>query len=332
MKLTAPLINKIVVPLVVFVLFLVGIFVAVAGFYWATGPMDTSTTETSRFVITRGESTTRIGQELTDAGYIRHPLVFRLAVRQLGLGDKIQAGSFLLSPSQDIWSIAKTLTEGTEDVWVTIPEGYRVEEVAQAFANVDLSEFDSDEFIALAQDKEGYLFPDTYLVPKLITAPDVFDLLTRTFDQKVTKGLADEIAASKYPFDQAMVMASLIQRESGKDPEEMRHVAGVLWNRVAAGQGLGVDATLQYIAGYDQNTERWWAAPDISIKNSNSPYNTYKFAGLPPAPIANPGIDAIKAALNPLATSDYFYLHAGGMIYYARDLAGHTRNIEQYLR
>ena len=315
---------------------ILGIFVLLAaGLYsvrWLTTPVAPATASSQRFVVTKGDSITSVGEKLYNAGLIKHPLLFRFAVWQQRLDTKIQAGSFLLAPDQSVWEIAQALTQGTEDVWVVIPEGLRVEEIARTFEQADLEAFDATEFISLAKTKEGYLFPDTYLVPKLITAPEVFALLTKTFDTKVTQGLADEIAASKYSLEQAVIMASLIQREAGKDPEEMRHVAGVLWNRIEAGQGLGVDATLQYIDGQDPGTGRWWTPPDIAVKSSTSPYNTYAFAGLPPGPIDNPGVAAIRAALNPIQTSDFYYLHADGQIYYARDLAGHTANIDRYLR
>ncbi len=317
------------VPIICAIVSLLGLY---ALFQWCMSPFDAQNTEETRFVITKGESITAIGEKLTTAKLIRHPLAFRFAVQQRQLGQKIQAGSFLLSPAQNLWQIAETLTQGTEDVWVTIPEGYRIEEIAQTFSSAGLEEFIVDDFIALAKGQEGYLFPDTYLVPKLITASEVIGLLNRTFDQKVRQGLAEEIANSQYSLEEAMIMASLVQREAGKDEDEMKQVAGVLWNRIAINQGLGVDATLQYIDGFDEKTGKWWSAPDISTKESTSPYNTYKFAGLPPAPIANPGVAAIRSALDPLVTDNYYYLHAEGKIYYARDLAGHSSNIDRYLR
>lgn len=312
-----------------FALFLIGLYF----FYqWLTLPINPQNTIAKRFVINRGESITSIGEKLTQEQLIRHPLLFRLAVQQQGLGQSIQAGSYLLSPAQNLWQVVDALTEGTEDIWVTIPEGLRSEEIAQLFLDSGLDEFDQAEFMNLAKPQEGFLFPDTYLVPKMITATEVFNLLSRTFDQKVRQGLAQEIGTSEYSLEEAVIMASLIQREAGNDEEEMKHVAGVLWNRIESNQGLGVDATLQYISGYDEASGKWWSTPDINIKDSNSPYNTYKFAGLPPTPIANPGVAAIRSALNPMSTEDYYYLHADGKIYYARDLAGHLSNIDRYLR
>ena len=295
-------------------------------------PVDPSSQSEVRFVINRGQSVTSIGEKLTEAGLVKHPLAFRGIVYYSQLGTRIQAGSFILSPSQSVREIAQALTQGTEDVWVTIPEGYRVEEVAETFAKAGLEDFDVQEFITLAKTSEGYLFPDTYLVPRLITAQEVFALLQRTFDKKVREGSADAIAQSEIDLEDAVIMASLIQREAGKDTSEMRHISGVLWNRIRVGEGLGVDATLQYISGYDAKTGRWWEPPSVAVKESTSPYNTYKYAGLPPAPIANPGVAAILAALDPLETDDFYYIHAGGKIYFAKDLAGHNANINAYLR
>ncbi len=323
--------KRLLVILVVLVVAVaVGIFLTLT---WATSPVASQPTGSDRFVVTKGQSITSIGEKLTSAGLIRHPILFRLAVTQQKLGQKIQAGSFLLDPSQNVWQIAQTLTEGTEDVWVTIPEGYRVEEIAETFAKAGLEAFDAEAFILQTKNQEGYLFPDTYLVPKLISTEEIIDLLNRTFEKKVRQDLSEEIASSQYSLEEAMIMASLVQREAGRDEQEMRHIAGVLWNRIAIDQGLGVDATLQYIAGFNQNTGKWWSTPDVSVKTSTSLYNTYKYVGLPPTPIANPGVAAIRSALNPQETDDYYYLHASdGTIHYAKNLAGHSSNIDRYLR
>ncbi len=169
-------------------------------------------------------------------------------------------------------------------------------------------------------------------MPKEITAEKVYDLLTNTFHQKVEVGLEDELATDGRDLDEILVLASLVQRE-GRSATDMRTIAGVLQNRLDIGMKLDIDATLSYLRGYDAQAESWWSAPDISLKTNTSEYNTYLYATLPPAPIANPGLDAIKAVLEPISNDYLFYLHApDGTAYYATTLTEHTNNVNRYLR
>lgn len=295
-------------------------------------PVDPAATSLERFIVPKGAAVQTIANQLHQQGFIKNPWVFRLIVKSKGLENKLQAGSFELSKNMAAQQIAALLTEGTQDVWVTILEGWRKEEIAESLANQGLDQFDADEFLSLAVASEGRLFPDTYLVPREITAAGMYQLLTSTFNRKVEQGLAEEIAASKYDLDKAIIMASLVEREAN-DYEQMRHVAGILWNRINIGMALQVDATLQYAKGYDRAEQTWWPFPTAADKSRQSPFNTYLNPGLPPRPIANPGLNAIKAALDPLEVDDLFYLHASdGSMYYAETLEGHNANVSRYLR
>ena len=229
-------------------------------------------------------------------------------------------------------TIADTLTQGSEDIWVTLLEGWREEEVAAYLAEQDLQEFDEEAFIELAGDSEGMIFPDTYLVPKESTTEQLYDLFISTFTRKVMVGLEDELAADGRDIKEIITFASVVERE-GRTFEDMRHVAGILQNRTDIGMPLQADATLQYIAGKDSKTGKWWAQPDIAVKDSTSPYNTYKYPGFPPGPICNPGLQAIKAVLDPIETDDLFYIHApSGDAHYSETLEEHNANINRYLR
>lgn len=299
-------------------------------------PVQQGSEQTVEFVIPKGQSVSKIGQRLTEAGLIRHPYVFRLVVLQHNLGDKLQAGSFELSSAMKPAEIAQKLTQGTQDVWVTILEGWRREEIADYLANQELAAFDETDFLSRTSEVEGKLFPDTYLVPREITAAGMNSLLQDTFEQKVTTGLAKEMAeftaASGLTFDQVLVLASLVQREA-RTYEQMRHVAGILLHRLDIGMALQVDASLQYVKGYNAREQSWWTPPLAADKELKSPFNTYLNPGLPPQPIANPGMDAIRAVLNPVETTDIFYLHApDGTMYYAKTLEEHTVNVNRYLR
>lgn len=298
---------------------------------WAERPLDSSTTESTKFIIPRGQAILTIGERLTEAGLIRHPQLFRFYVWRAQLGSRLQAGTFELSANQSLGEIALALTAGPEDVWLTIPEGLRREEVVSLLAQLPLEQFDPTLFLTLTETLEGRLFPDTYLLPLTISEAELVELFTRTFAQKITSPLSAAFESSSHSIEEILIMASLIQREAGSEAE-MPAVAAVLWNRVALGMPLGVDATLQYLAGQNQASGKWWSSPDVAYKASESPYNTYRYQGLPPAPIASPGLAAVQAALAP-ATSDYlYYLHADGQIYFAKTLEEHTRNINRYLR
>jgi len=297
-----------------------------------TQPLDSENTPTTQFVIPKGQSVTAISQRLADAGFIQNPLVFRLEMKRQGLDGKLQAGSFELSPSMSLTEIAVVLTQGTEDVWLTLLEGWRREEIAESLDRMNLEQFDKAEFLSLSATSEGMLFPDTYLVPKQVQAEQLFNLFTSTFDRKITQGLNEEIAANDQDFDQVLIMASLIEREA-RGLKQMKDVSGILWNRYRIGMPLQVDATLQYAKGYSQSEQSWWAEPIGADRQVNSPFNTYQNAGLPPRPISNPGIDAITAALEPSTTDYLFYIHdREGNIHFAETLDQHNLNIDTYLR
>lgn len=288
--------------------------------------------ETVRFTIPKGQAISKIGDRLVEEKLIHQSQIFTLYVKQKNLTDKIQAGSFQLSPKMSLQEIAKELTTGTDDVWVTFIEGSRAEEMTDKLVAADLPEFDQAEFLKLAQENQGYLFPDTYLIPKMSTAQSIYNLLNSTFEKKVTKGLATEIAASGRTLPDIVNMASIVQREA-KDPAQKRVVAGILWNRVDLGTSLNVDVTLRFLKGYDSVAKSWWSAPLAEYKLLDSPYNTYKYPGLPPAPIGNPGLDALEAAIEPTGSDYLYYLHTSdGNIYYAKTLPEHNANVQKYLK
>lgn len=294
-------------------------------------PVSSTQSDPQDFVIPKGQAIAQIGERLYEAGLIKHPVIFRLAVTQQDVAGKIQAGSFTLSPTMSVIEIAQRFTEGTEDVWITLLEGWRAEEMADYLEDKDeLSLFDRGVFLEEAAAYPGMLYPDTYLIPKEIQAEDIVALLVATFETKIEAGLADEIAASGRDLSEVLVMASLVQREA-RDFEQMRHVAGILWNRVDIGMALQVDATLQYVKG---NSEEWWPTPLASDKQLTSAFNTYQNPGLPPQPIANPGIDALRATLTPLSVDDLFYIHdpKTGEMYYAATIDEHNANVNKYLR
>lgn len=297
--------------------------------YWLLQPVVTGSPDQVAFVVPKGQAVVVTGQKLTERGLIRHPLVFRAVVWRYKLAHKLQAGTFELSPAQSPIDIAKALTEGTNDVWLTIKEGLRKEEIAE-LAVAELPDFDRDAFLTASAGLEGQLFPDTYLVPKQITPESLVSLLTRTFTQKVITPNQTELDESDKSVEEILILASLIEREAlGKT--QMQLVASILQHRLAIGMPLQVDATLQYARGFDGKT--WWPTPLAADKTVVSPFNTYLNPGLPPAPICNPSAAAFAAAIKPEPTDYLFYLHApDGKMYPAKTLEEHNANIAKYLR
>lgn len=314
------------------------IIIIVVGFAWGntlTKPADPSNTDTQVFVVKPGQAAGSIGQNLYDQGLIKSPLAFKYVLARHGLSKSIQAGSFRLSPSMSAYEITQEMTHGTLDLWSTILEGWRREEIAASLAS-DFAEqginFDEVAFLAATEGKEGYLFPDTYLFPIGSSEENVASILLNTFDKKVTQGLAQEISASPYTMDQIITMASLVEREARTD-ESRTIVAGILWKRLENDWPLQVDATLQYAKGYDTRDQTWWTPPTYLDKEVVSPYNTYTNPGLPPGPIASPSLSSIQAVLNPTPTEYWFYLTGlDGQMHYAQTIEQHNQNIANYLR
>ncbi len=283
------------------------------------------------FLIVKGSSASQIGTKLEEEGLIRRSLAFRIYVQITGKSKSIQAGEYSLSPSYSLIKMVDILSKGPIEVWVTIPEGLRREEIADKFA-AGLTKKDKQtfvlEFLASSKTKEGYLFPDTYLFPKTASASAVVAKMLSTFDQK-TAQFQEGISASKLSLDEIVTLASIIERET-KTEAERSVVAGILFNRLDIGMGLQADATVQYAVGTSEN---WWPVLTKEDLTNHSPYNSYRFRGLPPTPIANPGLASLRAAIFPQESDYLYYLHdAKGQIYYAATLEEHNENIRKYLQ
>jgi len=292
-------------------------------------PVNERNPETKIFLINKGEPIRTVATNLKKEGLIRDPLAFFIMVKRQNVEKYIQAGDFRLSTAMSASAILTELQHGTIDVWITIPEGWRKEEIALELAK-ELA-IPENEFIEHAQ--EGYMFPDTYLFPREASGSAVAEKMLSTFDQKVTEPLSNQISSSGFTLNEIITLASIVEREALYD-EERPMIASVLINRLNAGQALEVDATIQYIVGYQADEKDWWKASiTVEDKELDSLYNTYKYPGIPPDPIANPGLSSINAVLNP-AESDYlYYLHDGdGVVHFATTFQEHQRNIETYLR
>lgn len=302
--------------------------------WWALQPADAAATENKTFTIAPGTSTTAIANKLESEGLIRSAQAFKFVVWKEKLTSKIQAGSFQLTASDTPSEIASALTQGTEDVWVTIREGLRATEIGELL-DQELANFDStsNEFAELCLENEGYLFPETYLVPREYGTASMCNYLRSQFDLVMTDEWQAEIESQGWTQREIVILASIIEREA-RDLPDMKVVSGILRNRLEIGMPLQVDATLQYAKGYNENTETWWSPPTAADKAVDSPYNSYTNTGLTPGPISNPGKNALEAAIFPTANDNFYYISNsdGSEMHYAETYEQHMVNIERYLR
>lgn len=313
------------------VLILVVSVITLVGYYWwndAISAYDPTDTQPVVFIVSKGESVRDIASRLAGEKLIRGPLGFYLLVKSLGIERNIQAGDFRLNRSMDATHIAKELTIGMLDVWVTILEGWRNEEIAIELAkNLNIPE---QEFLRVAD--EGYMFPDTYLIPQDATASAIAEIFRKNFNKKVDSKMREEAQKEGLTLNDVIILASIVERE-GKTDNDRPVIAGILLNRLENGWPLQADATIQYALGYQPDKKTWWKKDLIEEDTSiDSPYNTYAHTGLPPGPITNSGLASIRAVLYSQRTDNMYYLHDNkGIVHYAKTLEEHQQNIETNL-
>lgn len=286
-----------------------------------TNPLDPNGAQQS-FEVEAGESVNSIASRLEIIGLIRNAAAFRAYLIYSGWDTTIQAGEYKLSTAMSAIEIARELQDATpEEVTFVILPGWRMEEIAAALPTSGLT-ITPDEFISAARmpypdydflagatTTEGFLYPDSYFVPRGVTANIFINGLLRNFALHLTPDLINEYKRTGLTTYQAVTLASLVEREAVKD-EEKPLIASVYLNRYKINMKLDADPTVQYALGYSIINQSWWTSPlsliDLQV---NSPYNTYINAGLPPTPIANPSIEALRAVAFP-AQSNYLYFRA----------------------
>lgn len=286
------------------------------------------------FTVGRGVGYDEVVDKLFSNGFVLQKNVARALLRFRGVRG-IPEGGYMISKSMSAWKVAGVLMRGPSLKWFTIQEGLRKEEIADIFTpELRWSKKDIEEFMqAAAEEKmiaaEGVYFPDTYLVPLEESGKEVARRMFTRFNEKFAEYhklfLQENIKS-----DTALKIASLVQREAaGKD--DMPLIAGIIWNRLLIDMKLDIDATVQYARG---NTGAgWWAPIKAEDKKIDSPYNTYREKGLPPTPIANPGIETIEAVLYPANTECLYYVHdIKGVIHCAKTYEQHQKNIELFLK
>jgi UPF0755 protein len=277
------------------------------------------------FTIEPGESVGQIASRLQSEGLIRDAQLFRLYLRYAKLDSGVEAGQFTLKKTMTIPQIAQALQTGKRDeLTLTIPEGRRIEEVAALVAQQ--TPISATTFLSLTRDAqawavqfsflaelpagaslEGYLFPDTYRLPNDVTASDMIARMLANFDHRVTPAMRDKLAAQERTLFEAVTLASIVEREAVVASERPL-IASVYLNRLKSGMALDADPTVQYGMSSLKKQPPWW--PQLTqedYRSVKSPYNTYLNPGLPPGPIASPGLSSLQAAIEPAQTNFYFF-------------------------
>lgn len=289
------------------------------------------------FEVKRGETASVIGARLESEGLIRSALAFVYVLYDTGRESALQSGVYRISSAMTPREIAKTFEKAPGDqVVLKIIEGWRLTEVATA-VNKAFPAIPKEAFIAASvvgerknavlagldpkTSLEGFLFPDTYFVRPDATAAQLVDLLLNTFERRVGAALRTAANERKVTVYELVKLASIVEREA-RDRSESATVAGVYANRLAIGMKLDADPTIQYALGD-------WRELSLDDLKLDSPYNTYRVAGLPPTPICNPGQRALEGAARPETHEFLFFVAKGdatGQHVFAKTLAEHEAN------
>jgi UPF0755 protein len=305
-----------------YLLVALGIFLGIS--LWMINPPSTFPTS-STVTITEGAGLYALAEKLEDDNVIRSPFWFRLVAIILGGERDMKAGQYFMSYPQNTFVIAWRVFHGhydVETVKMTIPEGFTVAKITKLF-DERFAFFNADEFTSSAP--EGYLFPDTYFVPVTATASSTIKLLRDNFARKIFPHISD-IELSGRTLEEIIIMASIIENE-GQSQVDREIISGILWKRIKLGIPLQVDASFVYVNG---KTTKDLTLNDLKI---DSPYNTYLYKGLPPTPISNPGLESIRAAINP-TTTPYIYFLTGndGTMHYSQTFDEHVAKKLKYLK
>ncbi|MDD4900771.1 MAG: endolytic transglycosylase MltG [Patescibacteria group bacterium] len=324
------------------------IFLALA-FYWRglNAPADKNGQE-QIFLINQGATAEQIALDLKKDNLIKSAFYFEHLIKQSR--QSVKAGKYFISPKLTTKEIVKILTMGdaiSDERTIKIIEGWNIKDInnylnkimaADSFLNIARQKAKDLKF-KIALDKEladglpadatleGFLFPDTYRIGNDAKVEDIINKMLANFNKKLTPAMRAEMARQKKTVYEIITMASIIEKEV-RSQDDMKIVSGIFWDRIKNGQGLESCATLAYVLGVNKAQ---YSLEDTKI---NSPYNTYKYRGLPPGPIANPGLNAIMAAIYPALTSYNYFLSdpATGKTIFSKTLDEHNMNKARYLK
>ncbi|MCP6726611.1 MAG: endolytic transglycosylase MltG [Patescibacteria group bacterium] len=334
---------------IIFIVIIIGVLVI------ALLPLNPFSEKEIEFVVTKGEGSRDIGFHLEQQKLVRSTVLFRIYVLTTGRSEKLQAGTYLLSPGMSMIEIVEKFAQG--DVvkeYITILEGWNIRDIGRYLENQ--GRFQAEELFELAGfpavdyrtvtdlpaltsfsydfllDKplyvglEGYLFPDTYAITHGEGLRDIVKRILQNFNTKFTGELREKTAQQGKSIFEVITMASLLEKEV-RTYQDKQKVAGILQKRLDIGMALQVDATVNYITGRTD--------PGVSLKDTgiNSLFNTYRYPGLPLGPIANPGSESIEAALNPIENPYWYYLSTPeGKTIFSTTLEEHNIAKAKYLK
>ena len=340
-------------PLLFF--FIIGL---ITSLLWSVfAPADIGSDKEILFVVEKGQGSREIAYNLEQENLIRLSGFFRIYTLTIGISKELQAGTYTLSPSMGLSTIASKMAKGeTATNKVTVIEGWNIRDIAQhlegkgivqaeefmeiaGFPGIDYrvtrdlpepTDFSQDYIFLKDKPKyvglEGYLFPETYFIPIEASAIDISEMMLNMFDTKVTTEVRAEAARQGKSLFEVITIASLLEKEV-RTMEDKRLVAGILERRLRIGMALQVDATVSYLT--NGNTTKV-TAKDLAI---NSLYNTYEYPGVPLGPIANPGMESIQAALTPQESNYLYYLSTpDGETIFSETLEQHNEAKVTYLR
>jgi UPF0755 protein len=297
------------------------------------------------FQVAWGETLPAIASRLQAEGLIHNAGAFQAYLQYAGLDTTLQAGNYEISPAMTPLEIAHALQDATpSEVTLTVLVGWRMEEIAETLPTSGL-EISPEKFLAAAGDipagyafleevpegasLEGFLFPGSYVLPRETSFRELIRTLLDNFGEQLTPDLQKGFAQQNLNIYEAVILASIVEKESVV-PDEMPLIASVFINRLKAGIKLEADSTVQYAIGFNQVQNTWWtnplSQPDLQIQ---SPYNTYQYPGLPPGPIANPGLGALRAVAYPAQTPYYYFRAAcdgSGKHVFSKTYEEHVQN------
>ncbi len=287
---------------------------------------------TDRFTVGLTATTSQISENLFKAGFITDTENFMAKLDTEK--TPVSPGAYKLSKIMTVAQINKVLHGKPYMKWVVIKPGLRKEEIATLLTTTlgwttkQKTTWITKDTVITPEYTEGVYYPDTYLIPVTEDQALVAKRLVAKFNENFTAYLP-QFTAQNIKWVRALTLASIVQREAANNAD-MPLIAGILWNRLNQNIALGVDATLQYVRG--DTGKGWWAPIGVADKKTDSPFNTYKYKGLPPHPISNPGISAMEAVLHPTKTDCIYYIHDKNRITHcAVTYKEHQANIQNYL-
>jgi UPF0755 protein len=314
------------------------VFISACVGFFLTQPVASTPGKPVTITVKQGMTSDKIAELLYQQGMIRSVKVFQTIARMQGLENSLQAGEYVFTQDMSVKKIVNMLSLGkTTSMQITIPEGYTIEQIAKLLGEKGLG--DSAKFKAAAQKYapyeymashpnvgytvEGYAFPDTYQIGKETGEEKFLQIMVEHFDEKVTPEMREKAAAKGLSMRQLIILASLVEKEAQLE-KDRPVIAGVFLNRLKDNMPLQSCATIQYILGYPK--------AELSVKDTEiaSPYNTYQHTGLPPGPIANPGMAAIQAVINSTPTEYlYFVADKNGEHHFSKTYEEHLDWIEK---